>query len=242
MSAIVLSGQTTYFYHTGLFREYFRRLLFFRCFLRFTATINFREDIMKKILLSLFSLVIAISLTGCFGTGGPQLPGVNTDEGVDLKKIKTSDYKNNLDDLEKYLTDLKYIPSDAEGPGHRNGLHLITLHASVLSFLSIVKMSGVPDRTETDALLVHFRYDRDRSCALDLDAFIPCLVSAAEYPDLRRREVFQDIRVMCRKEDLASRILDRILAHLIGEHVEHIVIQSLIRRLDKQQRTRGRIR
>ena len=114
MSAIVLSGQTTYFYHTGLFREYFRRLLFFRCFLRFTATINFREDIMKKILLSLFSLVIAISLTGCFGTGGPQLPGVNTDEGVDLKKIKTSDYKNNLDDLEKYLTDLKYIPSDAE--------------------------------------------------------------------------------------------------------------------------------
>ena len=46
---------------------------------------------------------------------------------------------------------------------------------------------------------------------------------------------------MCRKEDLASRILDRILAHLIGEHVEHIVIQSLVRRLDQEERTWGRI-
>ncbi len=69
---------------------------------------------MKKILISLFSLLIAVSLTGCIGTGGPELPGVNTGDGVDPAKVKTSDYKNNLKELEKYLTALKYVPSDAE--------------------------------------------------------------------------------------------------------------------------------
>ncbi len=69
---------------------------------------------MKKIILCIISLVIAVSLTGCMGAGGTQLQGINTADGVGIDKIDASKYKNDLDGLEKYLTALRYLPKDSE--------------------------------------------------------------------------------------------------------------------------------
>ncbi|MBQ8134023.1 MAG: hypothetical protein IJ192_06445 [Clostridia bacterium] len=69
---------------------------------------------MKKIILIVMSLVIAVSLTGCMGAGDNSTPSVNTDEAKDSKKLKISDYKNDLSGLEKYLVALNYIPGDCE--------------------------------------------------------------------------------------------------------------------------------
>lgn len=67
---------------------------------------------MKKFILFVLAAVIAVSFTGCFGSGEPQLPGVNTTEGKDIKKVDASKYNNDLEGLEKYLTDLNYLPAD----------------------------------------------------------------------------------------------------------------------------------
>ena len=67
---------------------------------------------MKKLILIVMSLAIAVNLTGCMGVGDNSTPGVNTDEATDAKKLKISDYKNDLSGLEKYLVALNYIPSD----------------------------------------------------------------------------------------------------------------------------------
>lgn len=69
---------------------------------------------MKKFIPIVLSAVLAVSLTGCIGSSGPQLPSVNTAEGKDLKKTDASKYKNDLEGLEKYLTDLHYLPEDIQ--------------------------------------------------------------------------------------------------------------------------------
>ena len=65
---------------------------------------------MKKIILAVLSIVIAVSLTGCIGQGGPQLPGISTEDAVDIKKVDVSKYKDDLSGLEDYLFALKYMP------------------------------------------------------------------------------------------------------------------------------------
>ncbi len=68
---------------------------------------------MKKIIVAVLGLLTAASLTGCMGTG-TQLEKVSTAEAPDANSVKASDYKNNLEGLEKYLTALNYIPQKAE--------------------------------------------------------------------------------------------------------------------------------
>ncbi len=67
---------------------------------------------MRKIILLVLATVMTVSLTGCLGSGGPQLPGVSTSEGKDIKKIDASKYNNDLEGLGNYLTDLNYLPSE----------------------------------------------------------------------------------------------------------------------------------
>lgn len=69
---------------------------------------------MKKIILAIISLALAVSLTGCMGTGGTQIPGISTADGVELSKVDASKYKDDLEGLEKYLTALRYLPNDTE--------------------------------------------------------------------------------------------------------------------------------
>ncbi len=69
---------------------------------------------MKRTILLVITVVLAFTLSGCFGSGGTELPGVKTENGVDPAKVEVSKYKNNLDDLEKYLTALKYLPDSME--------------------------------------------------------------------------------------------------------------------------------
>lgn len=66
---------------------------------------------MKKVILFVLTMVLAISFTGCIG-GGSKLPGVMTHEGADIKKVDASKYKNDLEGLEEYLKKLKYLPED----------------------------------------------------------------------------------------------------------------------------------
>ena len=65
---------------------------------------------MKKILLIVLSLAMAVSISGCAGTGGSGLEGVETSSAADISKIKASSYSNDLKGLEEYLVDIKYIP------------------------------------------------------------------------------------------------------------------------------------
>lgn len=65
---------------------------------------------MKKLLLIVLSLAMAVSITGCMGTGGPGLEGVETSSAADISKIKASDYSNDLKGLEEYLIAVDYIP------------------------------------------------------------------------------------------------------------------------------------
>ena len=69
---------------------------------------------MKKIILAVLSIVIAVSLTGCIGQGGPQLPGISTEDAVDIKKVDVSKYKDDLSGLEDYLFALKYMPENLQ--------------------------------------------------------------------------------------------------------------------------------
>lgn len=69
---------------------------------------------MKKILLVVICAVMAISFAGCFGTGGTSLEAVKISEAPDASTIKTTDYENNLEGLEKYFIALGYIPEKAK--------------------------------------------------------------------------------------------------------------------------------
>ena len=69
---------------------------------------------MKKIILAVLSIMIAVSLTGCIGQGGPQLPGISTEDAVDIKKVDVSKYKDDLSGLEDYLFALKYMPENLQ--------------------------------------------------------------------------------------------------------------------------------
>lgn len=69
---------------------------------------------MKKILLTVISLAMAVTLSGCMGVGGNSLEGVSTDDSPDASKIKAADYSNDLEGLEKYLVAMGYIPEKAE--------------------------------------------------------------------------------------------------------------------------------
>lgn len=68
---------------------------------------------MKKIITGILGILTAASLAGCMSTG-PKLEKLSTDDAPDAENIKSSDYKDNLEGLEKYLTALDYIPSKAE--------------------------------------------------------------------------------------------------------------------------------
>ena len=68
---------------------------------------------MKKILLIVLSLTLALSLTGCFANGGSQLEGVAISDAAEVSGVTYDKYKNDLEGLEKYLVDLKYIPEKA---------------------------------------------------------------------------------------------------------------------------------
>ena len=68
---------------------------------------------MKKILLIVLSLAVAVSISGCIGGGGNSLEGVNTADASAVTDVKYSDYEDNLAGLEEYLVALKYIPEKA---------------------------------------------------------------------------------------------------------------------------------
>ena len=58
-------------------------------------------------------VLTAASLTGCMSSG-QQLEKLSTAEAPDKASVKSSDYKNDLEGLEKYLTALNYLPEKAE--------------------------------------------------------------------------------------------------------------------------------
>ena len=68
---------------------------------------------MKKILIGILGILTAVSLAGCIGTG-QKIEKLSTDDAPDTANIKSSDYKDNIEGLEKYLTALDYIPEKAE--------------------------------------------------------------------------------------------------------------------------------
>ncbi len=68
---------------------------------------------MKKILVGFLGVLSAISLAGCAGSG-QSLEKLSTESAPDADTIKASDYANNLEGLEKYLTALNYIPKEAQ--------------------------------------------------------------------------------------------------------------------------------
>lgn len=67
---------------------------------------------MKKIILTVILLTLVIVAAGC-SAGGNSLENVDTAATVDSSKINQSDYKNDLEGLEQYLTALNYIPENA---------------------------------------------------------------------------------------------------------------------------------
>ncbi len=67
---------------------------------------------MKKFILLVLSAVIAIASSGCAARGA-QPENVDISAAVDISTIKQSDYKNDLDGLEKYLKAITYIPENA---------------------------------------------------------------------------------------------------------------------------------
>ena len=68
---------------------------------------------MKKIISAILLAVTAVSLSGCMQSGN-KLEKLSTENAPDADTIKTSDYANNLEGLEKYLTALDYIPKEAQ--------------------------------------------------------------------------------------------------------------------------------
>ena len=71
------------------------------------------EDTMKKILLSILGIVMCLTLFGCQNAGS-QYKNIETEKSVSFDSVKVSDYKDNLDGLEKYFIALNYIPKDTE--------------------------------------------------------------------------------------------------------------------------------
>lgn len=69
---------------------------------------------MKKTILVVFSLILAVTLSGCMGSKGPSLENVEIASAPDASTIKDSEYKNNLEELEKYLVALGYIPEKTQ--------------------------------------------------------------------------------------------------------------------------------
>lgn len=69
---------------------------------------------MKKILISVLSVLTALTVSGCAPSPGSNLEQVKIDEAADKSKINVKDFENNLDGLEKYLVNLNYIPENAE--------------------------------------------------------------------------------------------------------------------------------
>ena len=67
---------------------------------------------MKKIIAVICGAVTAVSLAGCMQSG-PKLEKISTESAPDPDTVKASDYANNLEGLEKYLTALNYIPKES---------------------------------------------------------------------------------------------------------------------------------
>lgn len=57
---------------------------------------------------------MAVSFTGCYGSGGTSLEAVQTSAAPDATTINTDDYEDNLEGLEKYFIALGYIPEKAQ--------------------------------------------------------------------------------------------------------------------------------
>ena len=73
----------------------------------------YMEENMKKIILCVISVLAAAALlVGCKNGNG--LPGVDTMNAPKTDSVKQSDYKNDLEGLEKYLNALGYIPDNCE--------------------------------------------------------------------------------------------------------------------------------
>lgn len=68
---------------------------------------------MKKIFFTIICTLMVISLVGC-AQAGAQLENIDTTKDVNTDSVNVSDYENNLEGLEKYLTELNYIPAKAE--------------------------------------------------------------------------------------------------------------------------------
>ena len=67
---------------------------------------------MKKIILTVISFALVLAAAGC-SAGGNSLENVDTAATVDPSTINQTDYKNDLEGLEQYLTALNYIPQNA---------------------------------------------------------------------------------------------------------------------------------
>ncbi len=67
---------------------------------------------MKKIIAAICGAVTAVSLAGCMQSG-PKLEKISTESAPDPDTVKASDYADNLEGLEKYLTALDYLPKEA---------------------------------------------------------------------------------------------------------------------------------
>lgn len=65
---------------------------------------------MKKILPIILCAAIVFSVSGCMG-GGNQLQALSSDNVPKADSVKTDDYKDNLEGLEKYLKKRAFLPN-----------------------------------------------------------------------------------------------------------------------------------
>lgn len=68
---------------------------------------------MKKILLFVLCALMSLSLLGC-SQKGSSVENLDSEKSVDQEATEKNSYKNNLDDLVKYLISMNYLPSKEE--------------------------------------------------------------------------------------------------------------------------------
>ncbi len=68
---------------------------------------------MKKFLLTILCVILALSMGGCFQQG-PQYENLDTNVAPDPDSIKQTDYANDLDGLVGYLKALGYLPTKTD--------------------------------------------------------------------------------------------------------------------------------
>ena len=73
----------------------------------------YQEDIMKKTILVVFSLILAVTLSGCMGSKGPSLENVEIASAPDASTIKDSEYKQRV--IEVIAEKVTFLSSAKKG-------------------------------------------------------------------------------------------------------------------------------